>query len=752
MNFFHPPNRRKLSISKYINPFKIHHSQRKDKLTKTIIPQKEGKIIDNKINKERKESIKIFHNDITSKIFEYKLQFTFKMIVQYARVKIKKQYITPYITKIMESKRFNIMKDEEKPIYFCLYKINDIFLNKKTRLSVNFYECNLFYDENEYLMRFFRRYEYNVMMRYLLAFVYDKDSYSHCSKEEYRHKNKNVIKKFQYMVNNNYIYDNDLENISSERFFQMNLNRKSFPNPRKSINQKISPFFLKRKNLLFLYEYETSNKNKIRENLFKKIPKYYFIKDLPIEKVPNCIQNFYSLGYFMNKLIENYLFYRKYFFYKNKKPIDIISRKNSNIDNESLDNFDSKRKKENSDEEKTSSSLSDSYSAKFINEISLDSSSSDNEIFNKSIKKIRKRDSVFYTKDNKFKKKKREDNEISDIKNLIKTMENKKQKNVRREDRPSTSSSIKKRTKMKIMKSIFKPKIIEYFISHTDNFELKNIYDEKTNFIQRTFNKKFTKQYNINNGNNKNNDSFKQKEYIPKLFLNNIANDYSVSFHSKTKFVRSKKYFITSAGFHNMRRPMDKKNTDNYFSKIYKKKMHLSSKNNLHKFKFRNNFKYYNNFNFYNKNIDNDYYPHNFKSKGKIVKQKKISFSLIHNNHKISFKSTADFLIGIKKSNKNKRHQKELIREMMSNFGIIYQNRNKPKKKHDLLKNKHYQNIKKFQKNTFSSVSKNKINISKDNSMKNSIFFNKNDIYRDTIDLNGIFKHTKINSYKSFLK
>ena len=289
MNFFHPPNRRKLSISKYINPFKIHHSQRKDKLTKTIIPQKEGKIIDNKINKERKESIKIFHNDITSKIFEYKLQFTFKMIVQYARVKIKKQYITPYITKIMESKRFNIMKDEEKPIYFCLYKINDIFLNKKTRLSVNFYECNLFYDENEYLMRFFRRYEYNVMMRYLLAFVYDKDSYSHCSKEEYRHKNKNVIKKFQYMVNNNYIYDNDLKNINFEKFFQMNLNRKSFPNPRKSINQKISPFFLKRKNLLFLYEYETSNKNKIRENLFRKIPKYYFIKDLPIEKVPNCI-------------------------------------------------------------------------------------------------------------------------------------------------------------------------------------------------------------------------------------------------------------------------------------------------------------------------------------------------------------------------------------------------------------------------------------------------------------------------------
>ena len=38
------------------------------------------------------------------------------------------------------------------------------------------------------------------MMIYLLAYVYDKDSYSHCKRQAYRHKNKNVIRKFQYMV------------------------------------------------------------------------------------------------------------------------------------------------------------------------------------------------------------------------------------------------------------------------------------------------------------------------------------------------------------------------------------------------------------------------------------------------------------------------------------------------------------------------------------------------------------------------
>ena len=32
------------------------------------------------------------------------------------------------------------------------------------------------------------------MMRYQLVYAYDKDSYSHCKRQVYRHKNKNVIR------------------------------------------------------------------------------------------------------------------------------------------------------------------------------------------------------------------------------------------------------------------------------------------------------------------------------------------------------------------------------------------------------------------------------------------------------------------------------------------------------------------------------------------------------------------------------
>ena len=172
------PNKRKLSQSKYLNQFNIYLSQKKLKLTKNISTKKEVKLIENK-PKDIRESIKSINNNISSKIFDYKIKYKFNAIVQYARDKIKKQYRSPYITKLIENKKFNIMREEEKPIYYCLYKVNDIFLHKKSRFSVNFYECEIFYDENDYLIRCFKNNEYITMMRYQLTYAYDKDSYSH---------------------------------------------------------------------------------------------------------------------------------------------------------------------------------------------------------------------------------------------------------------------------------------------------------------------------------------------------------------------------------------------------------------------------------------------------------------------------------------------------------------------------------------------------------------------------------------------
>ncbi len=80
------------------------------------------------------------------------------------------------------------------------------------------------------------------------------------------------------MVNNNYAYDllTGLDIISSERFFQLTKNEKIGLIPKNINNKKISLFFFKRKSVLYLNTIEISNKDKIREYLFVKSPKYYF--------------------------------------------------------------------------------------------------------------------------------------------------------------------------------------------------------------------------------------------------------------------------------------------------------------------------------------------------------------------------------------------------------------------------------------------------------------------------------------------
>lgn len=725
MNYF-SPNKRKKSQNKYLNQYNIFLSQKKSKLSKISTSRKD--VTSSNKSKESGESIRLLNNNVyTSKIFDYKIKLSFPMIVQYAREKIKKPFMSPYITRLIESNKLNIVKEEEKPILYCLYKINDIFLNKKSRFSVNFYECDIFYNENEYLIKCFKRLEYIIIMRYLLAYIYDKDLYSHYSKQEYKHKNIIVLKKFQYMVNNKYVFDNpddfedNINNISEKNKSIFN----DIKNSSTNLIQNISPFVLRTKSLLFLYEYEKKNKNKRRDYLFRKTPKYYFVKDVPIEKVPNSIQNFISLGYFMNSLIDNYIFYKKFYAYKNEKPKQIEPKRKINLNNESSENLNIKKQiSEDDEDEKKSSSLSESHSEKFLNEIE-DESNSNDTVMSKTLisKKYNKRISIVYTKDNKLKKVNIEDNDIIDVERLIKNMENKKEENIYK-PRESITSLTKKKYKKKYY---FKSKFIGYQIINTDNFELKNLYDENTNFIKKTFTKKFTFQKSLNTK--------------PKLMLDSLYN-YSVSFNNKLinnqNFMRSKKYFITSTAINN-KKLLDRQNSLNFISNIARKKTRFSSKNNLKKYSQKNTYKYKpkNNYNY-----NYIFYPHRFKNKGELVKQRKISFSIIHTMHKITFKNTSEFISGIKKTFKRKNQQKELIKEIMTNFGIVYQKRNKSKK-YEFITTNNFPELHKNQIKSNSNSKKYKINLTGGSSTKNN--FNKKEIYRDYINLNGIFKHKKMN-------
>lgn len=749
-------NKKKSINTKYIYPFL--YPTKKNKVRSSV---SFGRSNRNNLNrtKDSIEILEMFKNDNNENKLKSSIQLknktSFTYLVQYAREKIKHEYRSPYIEKLVKNGNFNYVKEDEMPIYFCLYKTNDIFLYKKSKFSINFYESNIYYCENEYLIKNFKKFEYIIIMRYLLGYAYDKDFYSHYSKNEFRHKTAVVKEKFQYLINNNFIVNNEDED-------EDNINNEIFKNSYKNKNiydlffqKNINKFELKKKNLIFFSEYEKLELEKIRQNYFLKKPKYFFVKDTPKEKIPNAIPNYYSLGHFTLTLIKKFRIKNKFKIFEIIEPKK-IEKKIANIDvNESsFDKIDGKKKKKlKDDDDYSSSSLTESKSEKFLDEIYSDTSRNENNSYKKALsKKFTKR----YSKTNNINENILiKDNDIIDVEKLIQNMEIKEEKK-NEEKRPSTSSFT--RRKKLVKKSIIKSKFRGYQIVNTDNFELKNLYDEKANLIQRTFSKKLSKLYN-------------QKDDTSKFILGNInINSISTTntILNNQQMIRSNKYFLTSTALRKNinAKSLERKNTRNFISnlsEISKKKILFQSSHhsNYQYFLNRENTKTkisHNNLSSKkintNKNSNNKYfntdnneiklivYPHNFKSKGEIKKQRKICFSIIHNYIKKEFKDTRAFIDGIKKDFKTKRYQKELIKELISNFGVTQYKRKKSKNIITSINN--FPELNKYRIKTATNRKKYRINISGPSSKLIKIP-NRKEIMRDIINLNGIFNHKKVN-------
>ena len=683
-------------------------------------------------------------------------KFNFTLIVQYARQKIKKQYTSPYIMKLLENQNFNIMKKEERPIYYNLYKINNIFNNRRSRINLNFSECNMFYDDNEYLIQPFKRFHYVIIMRYLLAYVYDKDFSIHYDKYEYKHKTNIIKEHFQNLVSNNYVFEEELleeKNNSSERVRPYNL----------LLHKNLTPNILKPKSLLFLYEYELLTKNKIRDNLFAKVPKYYFVKDVPIEKVPNIVPNFYIQGYFMYSLLSNHLFYKKFIIFEVEGPKKVEKKKNETPQVEEIKENEQKKEDESKEEEEEENSSKNSsvHSERFLDNLSLDSDSEEaanKREFNK--KKLGKRITVVYTnKEEEVKKVNHEDNFLIEMEKLIKIMENKKMDTIKETHMKKTSKIHGK----KIKKNKIHIQSKEGFqIVNIDNFQIE-VNISRDNFsIQRASSKKAILEEKV-------------KESIPPMILENLygnsAKKVNKSFR-KMLSLQPKKYFITAMTYKkpnngnslnlnndDINRSLSKKNNSRFSSTFsFKKQKGISKKYYLGSSKAlfshdKENKKSENKYNYKNNQLSksNGEYPHGFKTKDKLLKQRKISFTLKRAYKKnVKFKDTSEFISGIKKKFRNKKHQKKLIKEIITNYGLLYHQtiqENKSKNKFQTHTNINLPELNE-RKTKALSDKKYKVNIS-DQSAKNrrNKIMNQKEIFREYVDFNSIFKHTKMNLY-----
>jgi len=727
-------------------------TKRRKSILKSSNSKEVNKILSNKFMENP-----LFMNSRAKKylVREKSHQFNFSLIVQYARQKIKKQYTSPYIMKILENQNFNIVKKEERPIYINLYKINKIFNNVRSRINLNFSECNMYYDDNEYLIQPFKRVHYVIIMRYLLAYVYDKDFSIHYDKYEYKHKTNIIKEHFQNLVSNNYVFEEELledKNNSTERVRPYNL----------LLHKNYTPSILKPKSLLFLYEYEQLTKNKIRDNLFAKVPKYYFVKDVPIEKVPNIVPNFYIQGHFMYSLLCNHLFYKKFIIFEVEGPKKAEKKKNDNPEVE--ENKEAEQNKENEskeeEEDENSSKNSSVHSERFLDNISLDSDSEEEAKkieFNK--KKFGKRITVVYTnKEEEVKKVNHEDNFLIEMEKLIKKMENKKMETIT-EVRTIKNAKIhgKKTKKNKLhieSKEGFKQ-------VNTDNFEIDVINTRENFSIQKALSKKAILEDRI-------------QENIPQMLLGNLPDSSGKKVNKSFRRMFSlqpKKYFITAMTY--------KKPSNNFYYNNDDMSQSLGKKSNSRfssTFSFKkqqDNFKKYYlgpsktlfgldenkktgnkyNYNWKNNKLSksNGEYPHGFKTKDKLLKQRKISFTIKRAYKKnVKFKDTSEFIYGMKKKFKNKKHQKKLIKEIVTNYGLLYHQRNlenKSKNKYQSNTNINLPELNEKRTKT-SSGKKYKVNTSGQSAKnKRSKIMNQKEIYREYIDFNGIFKHSKINLY-----
>ena len=427
-------------------------------------------------------------NNVNNKQKKTEILRPMKSLIQYARYKIKKDYISPFVHRLIRPTKnvYKVIKDEDKPTYYNLFKINDIMNNKKSRFNINFLEVNIYINENEYLIKLFQKEEFRIIIKYLLGYIYFKDINNHSSTDKYNHRRKIVYTEFVDYLNNNYILiEQEKEKVKEET------GRKK--------KQDLNNIFLN-DNLLKLSINAEKNK---RDFPFLKSPNYFLIKDMPNKIVPNAIPNFFINGKIILSLLKRSLFYKK--FYIN---FDSIKNTNENI-NLDMDN----------EAKNNSSYLAYNKELNIGENLSEDLNNNEQKFVNK---EINIKNSI-----NNY------NNDVS-MERLIKNLEDKKEESKEIIQEELKTSRSKKHKTIRKKKKIKQP-YEDYEIIQRDNFSIDKT--EKSSILKiindETFNLTSIKIRNMT----------KHKTRLIKKVHFNIEN---IKTSSNEKFIRRNRYFLTN--------------------------------------------------------------------------------------------------------------------------------------------------------------------------------------------------------------
>ena len=153
------------------------------------------------------------------------------------------------------------------------------------RLSLNYNENLLFYNEQEYLMKYFGKNEQYIIMHYLLYKVYNLDRTVRADNPKKIMTDKQIKEMFKQIVKKNYQFDGNMEILDNIGvYFRM-----SFSNSGKII--------------LFL---ETL------QPVIKKSINFFYVKDIPKQLISNCMPNLFPILKKKYNYLSVFLRLRKY--------------------------------------------------------------------------------------------------------------------------------------------------------------------------------------------------------------------------------------------------------------------------------------------------------------------------------------------------------------------------------------------------------------------------------------------------------
>ena len=252
----------------------------------------------------------------------------FKILVK----SIKSNFFNKYNGIYYDNTIYSFNSNMNQYTYFSYYLINDLINGKRFHYASLLKEYSILYNQQEILFKYYKKNERYIIMKYLLNFVYKYDESSYNINKEIKDKEikEKLVETFHHITSNQYLYEHllDTDSLQGIKFILRRINLTN-----KKAQYDYSYLELAKNRILSEENKYIINAIKIVNEFMNNI-KYLeksLIKNLPLEKVPNIIPNYFALGFELNMSLKKYLNIKKY--YKKIKPTDETKKLINNYTN-----------------------------------------------------------------------------------------------------------------------------------------------------------------------------------------------------------------------------------------------------------------------------------------------------------------------------------------------------------------------------------------------------------------------------------